>query len=93
MTRKIFISTATLLAAIFSVSAYSGPEKLIPEPVEYTTEEGVYTDIQDAYQALREGDIPFVMGYNMFLAILTVIGTLLSDIMYSVVDPRVKLGK
>jgi peptide/nickel transport system permease protein len=46
-----------------------------------------------AYQALREGDIPFVMGYNMFLAILTVIGTLLSDIMYSVVDPRVKLGK
>ena len=46
-----------------------------------------------AYKALREGDIPFVMGYNMFLAILTVIGTLLSDIMYSVVDPRVKLGK
>lgn len=46
-----------------------------------------------AYNALKEGDIPFVMGYNMFLAILTVIGTLLSDIMYSVVDPRVKLGK
>lgn len=46
-----------------------------------------------AYQALKEGDIPFVMGYNMFLAILTVIGTLFSDIMYSVVDPRVKLGK
>ncbi len=46
-----------------------------------------------AYQALKEGDIPFVMGYNMFLAVLTVIGTLLSDIMYSVVDPRVKLGK
>lgn len=46
-----------------------------------------------AYQALREGDVPFVMGYNMFLAVLTVIGTLLSDIMYSVVDPRVKLGK
>ena len=46
-----------------------------------------------AYQALIEGDVPFVMGYNMFLAILTVIGTLLSDIMYSIVDPRVKLGK
>jgi len=46
-----------------------------------------------AYNALREGDIPFVMGYNMFLAILTVIGTLLSDIMYSIVDPRVKLGR
>ena len=44
-----------------------------------------------AYKALRNGDIPFVMGYNMFLAILSVIGTLLSDIMYSVVDPRVKL--
>ncbi|MCH5162765.1 MAG: ABC transporter permease [Clostridiales bacterium] len=46
-----------------------------------------------AYRALREGDIPFVMGYNMFLAVLTVIGTLFSDIMYAVVDPRVKLAK
>ena len=46
-----------------------------------------------AYNALSSGDIPFVMGYNMFLAVLTVIGTLFSDIMYSVVDPRVKLGK
>ena len=46
-----------------------------------------------AYLALKEGDVPFVMGYNMFLAILTVLGTLLSDVMYSVVDPRVKLRK
>lgn len=46
-----------------------------------------------AYKALKEADIPFVMGYNMFLAILTVMGTLFSDIMYSIVDPRVKLAK
>ncbi len=46
-----------------------------------------------AYKALQAGDIPFIMGYNMFLAVLTVIGTLLSDIMYAVVDPRVKLTK
>lgn len=46
-----------------------------------------------AYNALVDGDIPFIMGYNMFLAILTVIGTLFSDIMYSVVDPRVNLRK
>ena len=46
-----------------------------------------------AYKALSQGDIPFIMGYNMFLAILTVIGTLLSDLMYAVVDPRVKIGK
>lgn len=46
-----------------------------------------------AYKALNSGDIPFIMGYNMFLAILTIIGTLFSDIMYAVVDPRVKLGK
>lgn len=46
-----------------------------------------------AYSALREGDIPFIMGYNMFLAILTVIGVLMTDLMYAVVDPRVKLGK
>lgn len=46
-----------------------------------------------AYEALKIGDIPLAMGYNMFLAILTVIGILLADIMYAVVDPRVKLGK
>jgi peptide/nickel transport system permease protein len=46
-----------------------------------------------AYNALKVGDIPLAMGYNMFLAVLTVIGTLLADIMYAVVDPRVKLGR
>lgn len=46
-----------------------------------------------AYKALQQGDVPFIMGYNMFLAVLTVIGTLLSDLMYAVVDPRVKLSK
>ena len=44
------------------------------------------------YQALKEGDIPLTMGYNMFIAILTVLGTLLADVMYAVVDPRVKLA-
>ena len=46
-----------------------------------------------AYSALIVGDIPFVMGYNMFIAILTVIGTLLSDITYMLVDPRIKISK
>lgn len=46
-----------------------------------------------AYDALIVADVPFIMGYNMFLAVLTVIGTLLSDLMYAVVDPRVKIGK
>ena len=45
-----------------------------------------------AYKAVTQGDIPFVMAYNMFLSVLTVIGTLFSDLMYAVVDPRVKLG-
>ena len=48
---------------------------------------------QIAYNALKQGDIPFIMGYNMFIAILTVLGTLLSDIMYMVVDPRIKISK
>ena len=46
-----------------------------------------------AYTALRSGDVPFIMGYNMFLAVLTVLGTLLADIMYMVVDPRVKINR
>jgi len=46
-----------------------------------------------AMQALTQGDIPFIMGFNIFLAVLTVIGMLLSDLTYMVVDPRVKLNK
>ena len=45
-----------------------------------------------AYKAMTVADIPFIMGYNMFLSVLSVLGTLLSDIMYVVVDPRVKLN-
>lgn len=46
-----------------------------------------------AYKALLRGDVFLAMGYNMFLAVLTVIGVLFADIMYAVVDPRVKLGR
>ena len=46
-----------------------------------------------AYKAMMQGDIPFIMGYNMFLAILSVLGVLISDLMYAVVDPRVKLAR
>ncbi len=45
-----------------------------------------------AYDAFLKGDIPFIMAYNMFIAFLTVIGILLTDVLYAVVDPRVKLA-
>jgi peptide/nickel transport system permease protein len=40
--------------------------------------------------AVYAGDIPFLMGFNMFLAVMTLVGTLVSDILYAVVDPRVR---
>ena len=46
-----------------------------------------------AYDAMIVGDVPVIMGYNMFLALLSIIGVLLADLMYAVVDPRVKLSK
>jgi peptide/nickel transport system permease protein len=45
-----------------------------------------------SYQAMVAGDIPFSMFYLTFLAALTLLGNLLSDILYALVDPRVKLG-
>ena len=44
-----------------------------------------------ALNRMMQGDIPFIMGYNMFLAVLSVLGVLLADLMYGIVDPRVKL--
>ncbi len=43
-----------------------------------------------AIKAVQSGDIPYLMGFNMFIAVLTIIGTLISDILYAVVDPRVR---
>ena len=45
-----------------------------------------------SYQAMVAGDIPFSMFYLTFLAALTLLGNLISDILYAVVDPRVRLG-
>ena len=41
---------------------------------------------------MTAGDIPFSMFYLTFLAVLTLLGNLLSDILYGVVDPRVRLS-
>lgn len=43
-----------------------------------------------ALKAVYNGDIPYLMGFNMFIAALTLLGTLVSDILYAVVDPRVR---
>lgn len=44
-----------------------------------------------SYQAMLEGDIPFTMFYLMFMAMLTLLGTLIADVLYAVVDPRVRV--
>ncbi len=45
-----------------------------------------------SYQAMTSGDIPFSMFYLTFMAILTLASNLLADIMYAVVDPRVRIS-
>ena len=45
-----------------------------------------------SYQAMVAGDIPFSMFYMTFLAVLTLAGNLISDILYAVVDPRVRIA-
>ncbi len=43
-----------------------------------------------SYQAMTMGDIPFTMFYVAFIMILTQLSLILADIMYAVVDPRVR---
>lgn len=45
-----------------------------------------------SYMAMVGGDIPFSMFYMTFLAALTLLGTLMADILYAVVDPRVRVS-
>ena len=43
-----------------------------------------------SYGAITRGDIPFAMFYITFLIVLTQISLIVADIMYAVVDPRVR---
>jgi peptide/nickel transport system permease protein len=43
-----------------------------------------------SFQAIVRGDIPFAMFYSTFLIVLTVVSLIIADIMYAVVDPRVR---
>ena len=45
-----------------------------------------------SYHSMVGGDIPFSMFYLTFLSVLTLAGNLLSDILYAVVDPRVRIA-
>ena len=82
--RNTMIPLVTSLAGLIP-SLFSGA--MITEQVFDLTGIGNY-----ALKAMTQGDIPVIMTYNMFLAILSVVGVLLADLMYAVVDPRVKLA-
>lgn len=45
-----------------------------------------------SYHSMIAGDIPFSMFYLVFLAVLTLAGNLITDILYAVVDPRVRVS-
>ena len=82
--RNTMIPVVTSLAGLIP-SLFSGA--MITESVFDLTGIGSY-----ALNAMTQGDIPVIMTYNMFLATLSVLGVLLADLMYAVVDPRVKLA-
>jgi peptide/nickel transport system permease protein len=48
---------------------------------------------QISYNALIANDYPVVFTDTMFAAILTLLGTLIADILYAVVDPRISFAK
>ena len=81
--RNTMIPLVTSLAGLIP-SLFSGA--MITEQVFSLTGIGSY-----ALNAMQQGDIPVIMTYNMFLACLSVLGVLMADLMYAVVDPRVKL--
>ena len=43
-----------------------------------------------SFAAITRGDIPFAMFYTTFLILLTQVSLIIADIMYAVVDPRVR---
>ncbi len=44
-----------------------------------------------SFYSMINGDIPFTMFYLAFISILTLLGNLVADVLYAVVDPRVRV--
>jgi peptide/nickel transport system permease protein len=44
------------------------------------------------FNAVLERDYPIVMAITFFSAVLVLLGMLLSDLLYAVVDPRIRFG-
>jgi len=42
------------------------------------------------YQAASRQDYPVLLGFTVVVAVATVVGSLLADILYAVLDPRVR---
>ena len=45
-----------------------------------------------SYTSMTQADIPFIMFYLAFISILTLLGNLISDLLYAAADPRVRLS-
>lgn len=45
------------------------------------------------FQAILARDYSLIMGISTFTAVLTMLGVLLTDVLYAVVDPRISYGK
>jgi peptide/nickel transport system permease protein len=44
-------------------------------------------------KAINGYDLNLLMGVNLLLSILVILGNLLADLVYSALDPRIRLGK
>jgi peptide/nickel transport system permease protein len=44
-----------------------------------------------AYEAILARDYPVILTVNFIAAVLVLIGTFISDLLYLVVDPRIRL--
>jgi peptide/nickel transport system permease protein len=45
-----------------------------------------------SYDAILARDFPLILTLNFFAAALTLVGTFVSDVVYALVDPRIRLG-
>ena len=41
------------------------------------------------FESILNQDYPVIMGLTLVFSVMTLIGTLLADVMYAIVDPRI----
>ena len=80
-------------SAVHALEHYvAGEQPKIPGLVKLNTNESPYGPSQKVLDAIQTQDLPFILGVVLITSLAVLIANLVVDVLYAVIDPRVRLS-